>query len=198
MRRGRQLLLRPLLAALLGVVAATLVIGAALLLLQVSPESDEPWGELGQIFLGVLLAGVVGVVVWVAGLARAARHLFAPGRRLGVVLWSTFAILTLAVALGVAGGAVDADRLGDEVGRGLLGAGFVLMVAAPSGIFRLWDRRPRNSAVATLGRVSQALAPRKAAGLSGCDLHVNGRGRCPPHRSGARASPVPRRLNCRS
>ncbi|MDQ3476817.1 MAG: hypothetical protein M3492_10920 [Actinomycetota bacterium] len=117
MRRGRQLLLRPLLAALLGVVAATLVIGAALLLLQVSPESDEPWGELGQIFLGVLLAGVVGVVVWVAGLARAARHLFAPGRRLGVVLWSTFAILTLAVALGVAGGAVDADRLGDEVGR---------------------------------------------------------------------------------
>ena len=142
MRSGRQLVLRPLLAALLGVVAATLVIGAALLLLQVSPESDEPWGELGQIFLGVLLAGVVGVVVWVAGLARAARHLFAPGRRLGVVLWSTFAILTLAVALGVAGGAVDADRLGDEVGRGLLGGGFVLMVAAPSGIFRLWDRRP--------------------------------------------------------
>lgn len=142
MRRGRQLVLRPLLAALLGLVAASLVIGAALLLLQVSPESDEPWGELGQIFLGVLLAGVVGVVVWVAGLGRAARHLFAPGRRLGVVIWSTFAILMVAVALGVAGGAVDADRLGDEVGRGLLGCGFVLMLAAPSVIFRLWDRRP--------------------------------------------------------
>ncbi|MDQ3055457.1 MAG: hypothetical protein M3R66_17095 [Actinomycetota bacterium] len=142
MSRGRQLVLRPLLAALLGLVAALAVMGAALLLLQVMPESDQPWGDLGQIFLGILLAGVAGVVVWVVGLVRAARHLFAPGRRLGVVIWSAFAILSVAVVLAIVGGLVDSDRLGDEVGRGLLGCGLVLILAAPCGIFRLWDRRP--------------------------------------------------------
>ncbi len=141
MRRGRQLVLWPLLAALFGVVAAALVMSAALVLIQVTPESDEPWGDLGQIFLGLVLAVVIGVVVWVGGLARAARHLFAPGRRLGVGIWSALAILVVATALGVVGGFVDSDRLGDEVGRGLLGGGFVLMLAAPSGIFHLWDRR---------------------------------------------------------
>jgi len=103
MSRGRQLVLRPLLAALLGLVAALAVMGAALLLLQVMPESDQPWGDLGQIFLGILLAGVAGVVVWVVGLVRAARHLFAPGRRLGVVIWSAFAILSVAVVLAIVG-----------------------------------------------------------------------------------------------
>jgi hypothetical protein len=132
MSRGRQLVLRPLLAALLGLVAALAVMGAALLLLQVMPESDQPWGDLGQIFLGILLAGLV----------RAARHLFAPGRRLGVVIWSAFAILSVAVVLAIVGGLVDSDRLGDEVGRGLLGCGSVLILAAPCGMFRLWDRRP--------------------------------------------------------
>jgi len=32
-----------------GLVAALAVMGAALLLLQVMPESDQPWGDLGQI-----------------------------------------------------------------------------------------------------------------------------------------------------
>ena len=79
MSRGRQLVLRPLLAALLGLVAALAVMGAALLLLQVMPESDQPWGDLGQILLGILLAGVAGVVVWVVGLVRAARRSSPPG-----------------------------------------------------------------------------------------------------------------------
>ncbi len=142
MRRGRQLVLWPLVAALLGVVAATLVMGAGVLLLQVMPDSDEPWGELGQIFLIILLAVIIGVAVWVAGLVRAARNLFAAGRRLGVGIWSAFVILVAAVALAVVGGLVDSDQLGDDVGRVLLGCGFVLMLAAPSGIFRLWDRQP--------------------------------------------------------
>jgi len=142
MSRGRQLVLRPLLAALLGLVAALAVMGAALRLLQVMPQSDQPWGDLGQILLGILLAGVAGVVVWVVGLVRAARHLFASGRRLGVVIWSAFAILSVAVVLAIVGGLVDSDRLGDELGRGLLGCGSVLILAAPCGMFRLWDRRP--------------------------------------------------------
>lgn len=142
MRRGLQLVLWPLLAALLGVLATALVMGAALLLVQVPPESDEPWGDLGQIFLGVLLAVLIGVVVWVAGLARAARHLFAPGRRLRVGIWSVLAILVVAVALGIVGGLVDSDRLGDGIGRVLLGCGIVAMLAAPSGIFWLWDGQP--------------------------------------------------------
>ena len=142
MSRGRQLVLWPLVAALLGVLAATLIMGAVLLLVQAMPESDQPWGELGQIFLGILLTVVIGVVVWVGGLARAARRLFAPGRRLGVCTWSALAILGIAVVLAVVGGLVDSDGLGDEVGRVLLGCGFVLMLAAPSGILALWDRQP--------------------------------------------------------
>ncbi|CAN5621209.1 hypothetical protein BH24ACT15_BH24ACT15_04000 [soil metagenome] len=82
MARGRQLVLWPLLAAALGVATAMLASGAALLFLQVIPESDEPWGDLGRIFLSILFAVIAGVVVWVVGLARAARRLFAPGRRL--------------------------------------------------------------------------------------------------------------------
>ncbi|MEJ7771536.1 MAG: hypothetical protein WKF51_06515 [Geodermatophilaceae bacterium] len=97
---------------MLGLVAALAVMGAALLLLQVMPESDQPWGDLGQIFLGILLAGVAGVVVWVVGLVRAARHLFASGRRLGVVIWSAFAILAVAVVLAIVGGLVDSGAAG--------------------------------------------------------------------------------------
>lgn len=82
MARGRQLVLWPLLAAALGVATAMLASGAALLFLQVIPESDEPWGDLGRIFLSILFAVIAGVVVWVVGLARAACRLFAPGRPL--------------------------------------------------------------------------------------------------------------------
>lgn len=142
MRRRRQLIFWPLVAALLGVVAAALVLGAALLLLRVTPASDEPWGDLGRIFLGILLAVVVGVVVWVAGLARAARRLFAPGRRLAAGIWSTLAILATIVVLTLAGVLVDSDRLGDGVGRVLMGCGFALLLVVPSCIFLLWDRRP--------------------------------------------------------
>lgn len=150
--------------AMLGLVAALAVMGAALLLLQVMPESDQPWGDLGQIFLGILLAGVAGVVVWVVGLVRAARHLFASGRRLGVVIWSAFAILAVAVVLAIVGGLVDSDRLGDEAGRGLLGCGLVLILAARCGIFRPGPPA-RNSAFAALGhQKSTRVTTRRSVG----------------------------------
>ncbi len=142
MRRRRQLVFWPLMAALLGVVAAALVVGATLLRLLVTPASDEPWGDLERLVWGLLLAVFVGVVVWVAGLARAARRLFAPGRRLAAGIWSTLAILATIVALTLVGTLVDSDRLGDWVGRALIGCGFALVLVVPSCIFLLWDRRP--------------------------------------------------------
>lgn len=131
-------------AALLGLVAATLVMGAVLLLFQFIPGSDDPWGDLERLFLGALLALTVGVGVWVAGLVRAARRLFAPGRRRAVGIWSAIAILVAAAAFALVGSLVDSDHLGDEVGRALIGCGFALLLVLPSGIFRLWDRQPGN------------------------------------------------------
>lgn len=142
MRRRRQLVFWPLVAALLGVVAAALVLGVTLLLLRVTPASDEPWGDLERIFWGILVAVVLGVVLWIAGLARAARRLFATGRRLAAGIWSTLAILATIVALTLVGALVDSDRLGDGVGRALMGCGFALLLVLPSCIFLLWDRRP--------------------------------------------------------
>lgn len=87
MARGRQLVLWPLLAAALGVATAMLASGAALLFLQVIPESDEPWGDLGRIFLSILFAVIAGVVVWVVdwpaprvASSPPAGAWFAPGR----------------------------------------------------------------------------------------------------------------------
>ncbi len=142
MRRKRQLVFWPLVAALMGVVAAALVVAATLLRLRVTPGSDEPWGDLERLIWGILLAVVVGVAVWMAGLAHAARRLFAAGRRLAAGIWSTLAILAVIVALTLVGLLVDSDRLGDGIARVLMGFGFALLLVVPSCIFLLWDRRP--------------------------------------------------------
>lgn len=133
MSRRTRLVLAPLAVAVAGVVVAAVVIGVVLLMVRVFPPDPAGWRDLGLIVVGMFVAVAVGVVVWVAGLAWAARRVFEPGRRLGVVIATVTVVFVLVVVAALAAGRTL------EVPVIWFVVPVVLVV--PSVVFPLWDRR---------------------------------------------------------
>ena len=122
--------------------SGAILMGLVLLLVRVLPRDGGSWADLGLLVLGMFLAVVTGVVVWVAGLARAARRLFDAGRRLGAVIAAVAAVFVLALAWSVLAGVLDDGAGLPRAASGALASlGVLLALAVPSVVFRLWDRR---------------------------------------------------------
>lgn len=145
----RRLLLWPLAAALVGVVAGVAVGWLTALAILPTVDPQATFGDLGAYAMGAVVGVGVAVVVWLVGLARAARRLFVPGRRLGVVAASAGATFVAAVVAGGLANALADVALGD--GLSSLGAlaGLLLVVLAPSGVFLLWSGRAGTTAGST-------------------------------------------------
>jgi hypothetical protein len=136
-------------------VVAGLAVGwlTALAMLQtVDPQAT--FGDLAAYVVGLLVGVGVAVLVWLVGLARAARRLFAPGRRLGVLAASAGATFLVAVAAGaVASGLADTPTPGD-VGSLVSAVAVLAVPLAPVAVFLLWDRRtPATSDAGTYGEL---------------------------------------------
>ena len=133
MSRRTRLVLAPLAGAAAGVVVAAVVIGVVLLMVRVFPPDPDGWRDLGLIVVGMFVAVAVGVLVWVGGLAWAARRVFEPGRRLGAVIATVTVVFVLVLVAALAA----ARTLEVPVIWFVVPA--VLVV--PSVVFPLWDRR---------------------------------------------------------
>lgn len=135
MSRSTRLVVLPLVAAVVGIAVGAIVMGLVLLPVRELPSAGSSWGDVGRFLVGVFLAVVTGVLVWVVGLARAARRLFDAGLRLGVV---TIAVAAVFVVVVLAPVAVPA-ALANAVGPGMW-LGPPLALTIPSLVFVLWDR----------------------------------------------------------
>lgn len=141
MSRAARLVVLPLAAAAAGIVAGAIVMGIVLLVVRGLPHDGGSWADLGLVVLGMFLAVAVGVAVWVAGLASAARRLFDAGRRLGVVILAVGAVFVLALAWTVLAGLLDDGAgLPRATSNSLSTLGVLLAIATPSVVFRLWGR----------------------------------------------------------
>lgn len=142
MSRTRRVILLPLVAAAVGILVGAVIMAVVLALVDQVPRDRDTFADLGLIVVGVFLAVIVGIGVWVAGLARAATALFDRGRRLGVLMASVLVVFALAVGIGaVAGWTEDAADLPRWAALTLSGASVAILVAVPSVVFRWWDRR---------------------------------------------------------
>jgi hypothetical protein len=135
-RRSRQLLLWPLLAVVAAYLAGIVVGGLLLAVLSLSDTSNDAWAGLGNFILSLFVGLCVAVISWVMGLVWVARRLFARGNRAGVIVLSVAAVVATATAIGLAVGVLD----GTGAPRGLSVLG-LLVLGAPSLVFRLWGRR---------------------------------------------------------
>ena len=126
--------LRPLAAAVVGIVAAGLGI-ALTAAVAGGVDSNDGWGDLAVVVLGVLASVGLGVLVWLSLLVAAARRLFPVGARLAPVVQSVGAVFGV-VVLGWAF---------ERVGGGGTAAGVVALVALavlviPPAVFTLRGR----------------------------------------------------------
>ena len=135
-RRSRQLLLWPLLAVVGAYLTGMLVGGLLLAVLSVTDTSNDAWAGLGHVILSFFVGFCVAVISWVGGLVWVARRLFARGNRAGVIVSSVAAVVATVTAIGLAVGVLD----GTGAPRGLWVLG-LLVLGAPSLVFRLWRRR---------------------------------------------------------
>lgn len=149
MSRRARLVLTPLAAATAGVVVVGIVMGLVLLFVRVMPRDESGWGDLVLVVVGTLLAVGVGVLVWLGGLVWAARHLFDAGRRLGAVILAVSAVFVVVLVVSGIAGERDLSRVVSGV---LTSLGVLLVLATPSVVFVLWDRRE-----ATLLRKSRSV-----------------------------------------
>ena len=136
--RRLHLLLQPL--AVLAVAAAGAVVVGWLAMTLMSAGNDERdgWGDLAAAVMGMLAGAAVGVVLWVAGLVWLSRRLFPPGRRAGAVVLAVLgAVLLLTVLLQLEDLLGGGSNLAEALGL----VAFLLVLAAPSMAFLLWDRR---------------------------------------------------------
>lgn len=124
MNRTARLALFPLVAAVAGLVAAVLSMMVVAVLVN-TVESDSAWTDLGFVVLGAVVSMAVGVVVWLALLAKAARLLFPPGGRLGPVLVSAGVVLGVVILASVVVGPVDGGTGPDP---------FVVLVTTAVGV----------------------------------------------------------------
>lgn len=141
MTRPVALLLHPLLAAVGGAaVAAALSLGLVAWI-DATPD-PEPWADLGRFLVGLALAALAGLVVWVALLARAARRLFPAGRRRRPVLLSVGLVAGTWVLLGVASAVLtELDVMGTALGRTGTAVAVLVVAVGPGLVFRRADRR---------------------------------------------------------
>lgn len=96
-----RLALRPLGAALGGIVVAGLGIGATALIAG-AVDSDSGWGDLAVVAVGTLLSVGLGVLTWLGMLVAAARRTFPPGARLAPVVQSAGAVLAFLILVSAA------------------------------------------------------------------------------------------------
>lgn len=141
MSRRTKLVLAPLAGAVAGIAVAAVVMGVALLLVRVAPRDGDSWADLGLVVVGMFLAVAAGVVVWVIGLAWAARRLFDAGRRLGTVMLAVVAAGVVALAVGMLAGLLDDGAgLPPAVSGALMWLGALVVLATPSVMFLLRGR----------------------------------------------------------
>ena len=140
--RRRQLLGLPALATVVATLVGTLLGGATMLAGTSGTGADDAWASVVWALTGVMVAGLSGLVLWVAGLLWAARRLFYHRQRAGAV-W-------LAVAFGVASTAVSSAIFGAATALGMAGGvilaagspiSVVMLLASGSLAFWLWGRR---------------------------------------------------------
>lgn len=145
MSRARRLVLMPLLAVASGVLAGLIVVGVTLLAAGRLSTDRATFADLGLVVVGLVLAVGLGVTVWLVVLSRAAVRLFPPSRRLPPVIWSAAAVFALTVAWNATATALSDDAGGPPAtADALLWVAMLLVLAAPSVVFVLWDRRVRN------------------------------------------------------
>lgn len=140
MTRTRRLVLLPLLAVAAGVLVALVVGGLTLLLVGRMDTDRATMADLGVAVLGLVVAVGLGVAVWLGVLVRVAVRLFARGRRLAPVVWSAGSVFGLVIAWGALAGVVD-DGAASGPGEALLWLAMLVVLAAPSVVFVVWDRR---------------------------------------------------------
>lgn len=145
MSRTHRLVVWPFTVTVIGVLVGMVLMGCVVALVKVIPQDNGGLLALGVLVVGALGAVGVGVGVWMGGLARASRQLYPQGRRLGVVIWSASAVLVLVVVVGLA-----LEALARSGGRfpWVWVVGGALILAAPSAVFRLWDRAGEPTAEA--------------------------------------------------
>lgn len=94
-RTGRLIALPVVVTVVACVVGLGVGIGVGALYIA-SVSSDDAWGDLAGVALGLVTAAATAVLAWVVGITVAARRAFVPGRRLRA------ALLALALATGLA------------------------------------------------------------------------------------------------
>jgi hypothetical protein len=142
MSRRTRLVLAPLAGAAAGVVAGAVVMGLVLVLVRVLPRDSDSWADLGLLVVGMFLAVAVGVLLWVGGLVWAARRLFDVGRRLGTVMLAVSAVFVMVLAVSALAGLLDDGAgLPRAASGALMWLGVVAVLATPSVVFVLRDRR---------------------------------------------------------
>lgn len=141
MSRARALWLLPLRAAGIGAGAGAVVVGAALLAAGLVPTDPGSFADLGLAVGGLVLGAVVAVGTWFVGLVRVAARLFERDRRLNVLTAAVGAVFALAVLLGLVGGWLEGADLPRWVGGSLGWGAVVVLLATPSAVFVVLDRR---------------------------------------------------------
>lgn len=144
MSRTRRLVLMPLLAVGIGVLVGMVGLGVTLLLAGRVDTDRATMADLGVVVVGLVVSVGAGVVAWLVVLARASARLFPARRRLAPVVWSAAAVLGLTILWNALAGQLGAGAGPDPAAAdALLWVGGLLVLAAPSAVFVLWDRRER-------------------------------------------------------
>ena len=144
--RRLRLVLQPLAVLALAVACAVVIGWLAVMGLSAGADPSNGWGDLAAAVTGMLVGAAAGLVAWVVGLVWLSRRLFPRGGRAGAVVLAVLAVVVLGVVLAWVGLNLR------ELGGLLLGA---VVLAAPSVVFVLWDRRsadPRAAEVAVTSR----------------------------------------------
>ena len=140
--RRLKLVLQPFVVLALAVVVAVVIGWLAYLGISAAQstaaDSRDGWADLAALAMGMVAGALVGLGAWVVGLVWLSRRLFPRGGRAGAVLRSVVAVAVLGAVLLSTGDVWVGSNVRELAGLLL----WLAVLAAPSVVFLLWDRRP--------------------------------------------------------